>query len=741
MTDEKLLDSIRQSAENIPIPDGIAPQAMEENLKKAKKQSFSSIYKIAGAAAAVLCLVIGIWAGTTLSRSGQSDSAGTAGNDGMNIASFATQSPAPDAAESPRPTETPGPAVTPGPALPSGNAIRLAGFSPQDSYEALYDTLSEISIAKNVDSSWDDDPQIYDGDNVSGGSQGTDYSATNVQTAGVEEGDLVKTNGAQICVLRSDSDGTTIKVIDAASMELISTISVTRDPNVQVMDEMYLDDTSLTVFATGFVTDLIRYTDDACDVQADSYTAAYVYNISDPSNITLEGQVGQSGSYMDSRKNGDNVYLFTDNHVMVPSVRDLYEQYIPSVNGTYLPADHIYIPDRGSTMNYLQVTSFNVKDPANIIDSKAIFSGADIFYVSSDHIYIANYGDIHDSQSAESSSGGIRYLAENSDSSREQAENSGNSQDQASTMQHGDFRTQIVSIAYENGSLAPQAAGTVDGYLNNSFSMDAFNGYLRLVTTRKDNTAEPMVGNAAASRSNCLYILDADMNLTGAVEDLAPGETIRSARFLGDVGCFVTYRNIDPLFSVDLSDPYNPVVLGQLQLTGFSEYLHFYKEDRLLGIGMETDPDTGRTLGVKLSMFDISDPANVTELHRYVIDHDTWGNFQNHRAILADPEKNLIGFAGKRNYENYEDVEEGSATSGYRLFTYDDTEGFRLLLDYNLEAENDTHSYYDYTYYDMTPIDNARGLYIGDTFYVSSDVQLTGFDMKNGFAQKGYVKY
>ena len=90
-----------------------------------------------------------------------------------------------------------------------------------------------------------------------------------------------------------------------------------------------------------------------------------------------------------------------------------------------------------------------------------------------------------------------------------------------------------------------------------------------------------------------------------------------------DTGYFVTYKNVDPLFSVDLSDPENPRILGELKVTGFSSYLHFYGEDRLLGIGSETDPDTGASKGIKLSMFDISDPANVTEIAKYVIE-DTY---------------------------------------------------------------------------------------------------------------------
>ena len=126
--------------------------------------------------------------------------------------------------------------------------------------------------------------------------------------------------------------------------------------------------------------------------------------------------------------------------------------------------------------------------------------------------------------------------------------------------------------------------------------------------------------HSSGQEKNNLYILEEDLSLAGCIEGMAPGESIYSARFMGDTGYFVTYRNTDPLFSVDLSDPYQPRVIGELKVTGFSEYLHFWGDDQLLGIGYETDPETGRTQGLKLSMFDISDPANMKEVNKYVLE-------------------------------------------------------------------------------------------------------------------------
>ena len=120
--------------------------------------------------------------------------------------------------------------------------------------------------------------------------------------------------------------------------------------------------------------------------------------------------------------------------------------------------------------------------------------------------------------------------------------------------------------------------------------------------------------------TNTLYVLDDKLKELSRIEELAPDESIYSARFIGNTGYFVTFRQMDPLFSVDLSDPKKPEILGALKIPGFSEYLHPYGDGLLLGIGMDTDPTGMTTNGVKLSMFDVSDPKDVREIQKYVIE-------------------------------------------------------------------------------------------------------------------------
>jgi len=284
------------------------------------------------------------------------------------------------------------------------------------------------------------------------------------------------------------------------------------------------------------------------------------------------------------------------------------------------------------------------------------------------------------------------------------------------------IQTSIRKIAYGNGTLDAVAQTKIDGVLNDSFSIDEYNGYLRIVATVLPNTYNDRImpipykgaeGNAVedsaaadseAVETNALYVLDENLEMTGSIQDLAKEETIHSARFMGDIVYFVTFKQIDPLFSADLSDPAAPKIIGELKIPGFSDYLHPYGEGKLLGIGMSVDEDGMTTEGVKLSMFDISDPVNVKETATFVLENvlSTDAGY-NYKAVFADAEKNLFGFAA------YGDSIE------YKMFSYDEAEGFKEV--FSKEIIN---------------YGNIRGLYIEDTFYLVAGNTVESFAM-NGF--------
>ena len=252
--------------------------------------------------------------------------------------------------------------------------------------------------------------------------------------------------------------------------------------------------------------------------------------------------------------------------------------------------------------------------------------------------------------------------------------------------------------------------------------MNEYNGYLRVVATCDSSVEEKNLFNTkvSPSRSNHLYILNRYLEVTGKIEDLAEGEEIQSARFRGEIGYFVTYRNTDPLFCVDLSDPDNPRILGELTLTGFSEYLHFFGEDQLLGIGWETDSDNGTNTGLKCVMFDLRDPGNMRVTDKLIVEGvDYCTALDEYNSILVDTDRNIFGLP----YMMYEE-ESWEEQYYYGVFTYTPGKGF-LPLHYILLGDEMAVSYEDYRC--------LRGLYIGDVFYLAGNYGVVSYDMDKDF--------
>lgn len=243
--------------------------------------------------------------------------------------------------------------------------------------------------------------------------------------------------------------------------------------------------------------------------------------------------------------------------------------------------------------------------------------------------------------------------------------------------------------------------------------MDEYQGNLRLVTT---------LSRQNGKSTNSLLILDSDLNKLGSIKNLAPDEQIYSARFLGDTGYFVTFRNMDPLFSVDLSDPSNPRVLGELKITGFSEYLHFFTDNLLLGIGKEINPDTQNFEGLKLSMFDISNPSDVKEVNKIVEQsYQSTPAFTEHKSVLISSSKNLTGFAVERY-----DYNTRQWSLAYVVYSYDKEQGFEKVMECELDDDED---------YSM-----IRGIYIGDYLYIVSSSQILSYHL-GSFERVGQLNY
>ncbi len=214
--------------------------------------------------------------------------------------------------------------------------------------------------------------------------------------------------------------------------------------------------------------------------------------------------------------------------------------------------------------------------------------------------------------------------------------------------------TVVHRIHIDLGAISYDATGTVPGHVLNQFSMDQYNGYFRIATTDYP-TIMPLMGASSRTVSTLnqqetnLYVMDDALHIYGKLEGLSPGEAFYAARFIGDRAYLVTYQRMDPLFVISLQDPSRPRVLGQLNVSGVSDYLQPYDDEtHLIGFGQSSINMTWENAalfqGLKVSLFDVSDPNHPTETSRYLIGDRGSSSpaLSDHKSILFDHALNLL---------------------------------------------------------------------------------------------------
>lgn len=508
----------------------------------------------------------------------------------------------------------------------------------------------------------------------------TEYSTTNVQVAGVDEADVVKTDGSYIYYIASGklyilkAEGADTRLVSATALE-------SDDAWWGFASELFLLGDRLMVITQGSSTVWVNGGEQGFNTNQQQ-TRAILFDLSDRARPKQIVSLGQSGNYVSSRMVGEEVYLVTSQYVW-QYARANPESFVPQIStdgasSTIAPADIVAYGNPQESA-YTVIGSINLKSGTRHDTAKAIFGGTSNVYCNGTQMLLSlsendsTTGEIHPEEKT-----GKNVRITNSET-----------------------RTKLMLFSLDGGSVQQIATGSVPGSLLNQFSVDAYKGVYRIVTT-VDTWEERIYTDGVdtyaydSKNYNCLYTLDESLRQLGSIENIAADEWVQSVRFDGDVGYFVTFRQTDPLFTVDLSNPASPKILGALKIPGFSEYLHVYGDGLLLGLGYDADEKTGATTGVKLSMFRTADPANVTELATEKIDASWTVVGSNHKAILVQPDRNLIAFP---------------ADSAYYLYRYDADKGFTLLKKITMTA--DLYSW------------NLRGLFVGDNFYVLSDSSVT----------------
>jgi len=413
------------------------------------------------------------------------------------------------------------------------------------------------------------------------------YSTTNIQVAGVDEADIVKTDGKHLYVVSGES----IFILDAYPPEgakLLSKISF----NGTYPKEIFVSGTKLVI---------LGYTPYQGYPQADVKTSVRVYDISDRANPILKRDLSMSGGYFSSRMIGDYAYIVISqpayiiyDTVILPKV--YIGKEVREIGATKI----YYLNVTDVSYSFTTVVALNVQNDQEEPKHLTILMGsASCMYVSLDNIYITFPKWVMPSKEV------------------------------APLMPPTPPKelTTIYRVHIENDNIMCEANGTVPGYLLNQFSMDEYDNHFRVATTTWIN----------GDSQNNVYVLDMNMSMIGKLENLAPGEHIYSARFIGERCYLVTFRQIDPFFVIDVKNPAEPKVLGYLKILGFSGYLHPYDDNHIMGVGMEDG-------NVKISLFDVSDVSAPTEMSKYLM-KGGWSDtlvLSDHKAFLFDRSKELL---------------------------------------------------------------------------------------------------
>ena len=548
-----------------------------------------------------------------------------------------------------------------------------------------------------------------------GGTSTNQYSDTNVQVPGVDEGDSVKTDGQYIYKI---ADGK-VRIIQAYPAENMAVLASLEFDDGFIPNELYIEGQQLVVIGTRW-----EYPSTE-DKQADSKgrmaiwgyygesrVLARVYSVADHAQPVLQREIGIGGNFLASRKIGENIYLvarkypqyylayFADSVSNQPVHTMTRDNILPSMSDSLvnngadftLPLSNLYYFPNFVDPSYTIVAGIRLNALDRQADVKAYLGSGDTVYASKSNLYVsaADYNMNPESTSQQVS-------------------------------------TRFYKFALNHGDINFLSSGQVPGMVLNSFSMDEHNGYFRIATTVQE-------WSQSGSHSwNNVYTLDGDMKLAGRLENLAEDERIYSARFMGDRCYLVTFRQVDPFFVIDLATPTAPKVLGELKIPGFSNYLHPYGDHYVLGFGQDTEANEWGGVtpsGMKLALFDVSNVQQPKQLHSLALGGPNthspliWGD---HKALWIDAERNLIGFpVSEYSFDN----DQYTFSQTARVYSINLETGFEKRAQITHQVETASYENWDRSI--------QRLLNIEDQLYTLSETRIQANDL-NQFQMTGFL--
>jgi inhibitor of cysteine peptidase len=485
------------------------------------------------------------------------------------------------------------------------------------------------------------------------------FTGTNVQVQGVDEPDIVKTDGTHLFVATngtgSSSSSGSVTIMDAYPPNSTSVLSTVTLPGAQVLGLEVAQDRLMVIdqrYANTTYIGLLLYNTSALaspklmenETVAGNYIAArlaqgYLYAVVQQPSYHFDDQGNATGVMPYVSANGDTTALS--------------------------PSSVYYTPNNSQIGDYTMIISVGMSSGA--VSTLSVLTGpSSTVFVSTSNIYVvySNYREYADADNIPGDvfSGGVITSV---------------GQEQNST---------IFRASYSNGTVAVQAVGSVPGSVLNQFSMNEYDGYFQVATSRIATI------NGNATESDDVYVLNQNMSQVSALQNIAPGENLYAVRFVGDMGYVVTFEQIDPLFAISFADVTHPVILSALKVNGYSDYLQPLFSNYLLGVGKDTvASSTGNFayyLGLKLSLFHVAANGSSSDVQDYMIgDRGTDSPvLTNHLALTYDPANNvtvipvlLAKLSGSQQGSSENPPPEGNPVwQGAYLFRVNST-GFTLL--------------------------------------------------------------
>ncbi len=593
-------------------------------------------------------------------------------------------------------------------------------------------------------------------------SGGSDYSTTNVQVANVDEPDYLKNDSKYVYIVSRN----TLTIIDAYPAESAKLIlKIALDVESQYIQNMFLNEDRLVIFYNGQSDDeIIPQFDFVPRRSYNPITHALIIDVSDKEIPTILKDYSIDGHFRDARMIGDYVYFVTNSNInhQYPRLPIIMENSI-----------RIMTPDAFYFDNVEQFSNFNTLTAIDIfgdtINSETFLMGyTGAFYVSEDNFYLTYQQSMpfgfYENSSRDRFFDVIVPLLPNdiqseiktiqNDSSMnastkwikisELMQKSYNEMDKVAKeklfekirdalneydvkIQEDTRKTIIHKISIDEGKIEYVAKGSVPGRLLNQFSMDQSGDRFRVATTTEYYTQYQ-----GTVRANAVYVLDEQLNIVGGLDQIAPDESIFSARFIGDRLYLVTFQQIDPFFVIDLSTD-TPKILGELKIPGFSNYLHPYDEEHIIGIGRDVkEIEEGRVqqLGIKIALFNVADVSNPKVVDDVIIGNSSTYSeaLNNHKAFFFDKTRGVLSIPISGDSKNLDEISSSkmfapdyNRWNGFYVFDLDSSDGFIL-------KGTVTHSADDSRYYGMG---NARTFYIEDILYTASDRYLKMNSLNN----------